>query len=410
MDSRRKFIGRVATGLAGSFAMLGANDRIRIGVIGAGARGTELARQAAGCPGVEVGAFADVYARRLEDARAIAASAAVYTDYDELLADKSVDAVIIATPHHLHARQFVDALNAGKHVYVERPMALTLDHAKQMRTAYEQDRGRHVVAIGHQFCTSGQMTDALAMLRGGTGAEGGPLLGRITAIRAHMYRNTPKGKPQWSRPVYPDMTASNIHWREFLGGAESREFDAFRYVNWRLFTDYSGGNVHEAMSQMIAFWYKALDLQIPTRVTMNGGVYLWKDGREVPDTMHVSIEQPEPMLITWDSGFGNNALDAGEHVLGTDGTISRGAQIRYAPQKINQPSAAESAGRTTMSPAAHMQNFVDCIRTGKQPNCAFELGYRVSVACHMAVESYRQACPVMWNAQDEKVTRSSRLS
>ena len=103
-----------------------------------------------------------------------------------------------------------------------------------------------------------------------------------------MYRNTPHGKPQWSRPVYPDMTPENIIWKSFLGDAKPVDFDANRYINWRFFWDYSGGNVYENMCHQLSFWYKVMDLKIPRAVTMVGGIYLWKDGREVPDTMNVT--------------------------------------------------------------------------------------------------------------------------
>ena len=136
---------------------------------------------------------------------------------------------------------------------------------------------------------------------------------------------------------------------------------------------------------------------------MTGGLYLWKDGREVPDTMSVVLEQPEEMLITWDSGFGNNHLGVTEDVLGTDGTISRSSAIRYAPQKVNRPDGAEMAGKTVAAPNAHLRNFVDCIRSGREPNCPFELGYRVSIACRMAIESYRLGRTVRWDAKREEI-------
>jgi hypothetical protein len=144
-------------------------------------------------------------------------------------------------------------------------------------------------------------------------------------------------------------------------------------------------------------------LKIANAVTMTGGLYLWKDGREVPDTMSVNLQQPEEMLISWDSGFGNNELGVNEEALGTDGTISRASQIRYIPQKVNQPSAAEALGATRSSPNAHMQNFFDCIRDGNEPNCPLELGYRVAVACRMAVDSYRQGRTVRWSAEREEI-------
>ena len=331
MASRRNFLGSVATGLATSLAapstILGANDRIRVGIIGPGARGQELMHDVLKCPNVEFVAAADVYTRRLEQAKAIAPGIKTYLDHRYLLEDKSVDAVLIATPQHLHCQHFVASLDAGKHVYQEKTMAFTVAHAKQMRTAYQNAAGR-TVQIGHQSCSGGQATDAAKML-----AE--EPMGKITAIHMVMYRNTPHGKPQWSRPVYPDMTPENILWKQFLGDTRDLPFDANRYINWRFFWDYSGGNVYENMCHQVSFWYKAMKLNVPKAVTMTGGIYLWKDGREVPDTMCVSIEQPEEMLISWNSGFGNDKLGAGEDVLGDEGTIQKAAQIRYTPQKAN---------------------------------------------------------------------------
>jgi predicted dehydrogenase len=402
MDSRRNFLGKVASGLATTIAapaanMLGANDRIRMGIIGPGARGTELVREAMALPGVDFVAFADVYTRRLEEARKLAPDAKTYLDARYLLDDKSIDAVIVATPQHLHCEHFVAALDAGKHVYQEKTMAFTVEHAKRMRAAYK--RSNRVVQIGHQAISSGRLPDAIAMSKP-------QLMGKLTAIHAHMYRNTPKGKPQWYRPVYPDMTPENILWKPFLGEAQPREFDANRYINWRYFWDYSGGNVYENMCHQVAFWYKALDLQIPRSVTMTGGLYLWKDGREVPDTMNVSMEQPEEILFTWDSAFGNNALGVSEEVLGTDGTIAKAQQIRYAPQKVNRPEGVEIVGQTRTAKnetAAHMGNFIECIRTGGKPNCPFEIGFRTAIACRMAVDSYRQGRTVRWDAAREEI-------
>ena len=400
MDSRRKFIGAVATGLASTLAsstgVLGANDRLRIGIIGAGQRGIELLHQALACPNVEIGGFADVYSKRLDDARNLVPSAALHRDYRRLLDDRSIDAVIIATPQHLHGEHFVHSLEAGKHVYQEKTMAFTLEQAKRMRTAHRQ-ASKAVVQIGHQSCSSGQMRDAINFLSTG-------YAGKITAIRMHWYRNTPHGKAQWARPVYPDMTPENIAWNSFLGEAPSREFEPHRFANWRLFEDYSGGNVCENLSQQLAFWYRALNLQIPQAATMTGGLYLWKDGRDVPDTMNVTFEQPEQMLVSWDSGLGNSQLGITEDVLGSDGTISRNSSgIRYIPQKVNRPEGTEIAGKVVSFPTAHMQNFIDCIRTGQEPVCPFELGYRVSIACRMALDSFHLGRTVYWDPRTETI-------
>ncbi len=398
-DSRRLFIGKFAGGIAGTLASpaaaLSANGKIRVGIIGPGARGMQLVREAMAQPNVEFAAFADIYTRRLEEARQVAPAAKTHLDYRYLLEDKSIDAVIVATPQHLHCEHFTAALEAGKHVYQEKTMAFTVEHAKRMRAAYENSKGL-AVQIGHQSCSSGLMTDALAFLREGK-------IGKISAIVAHMYRNTPQGKPQWSRPVYPDMTPENILWNQFLGEAPKRDFDPNRYINWRFFWDYSGGNVYENMCHQLAFWYKALDLRIPAAVNMTGGVYLWKDGREVPDTMSVSLEHPEEILFSWSSGFGNDHLGSTEDVLGTEGTISRGQHIKYLPQKVNRPKDAEVAGRAVSNKDEHMRNWFDSIRGQAKPNCPFDVGFRVSIACRMAVESYLQGRTIRWDATKEEI-------
>lgn len=397
MQTRRNFIGNVATGLAGSLAtgrVLSANDRLRVGIIGVGDRGTQLTREAMASPDVEIAAFADVYTRRLADAVKLAPGAKTCVDYRQMLDDPSIDAVMIATPQHLHADTFIAAMNAGKHVYIEKAMAFTLPQAKAMRAAY-QKAGNRVVQIGHQVCSMGHVADASNYLSSGA-------VGHVTAIRAHMYRNTPHAKPQWTRPVYPDMTAETIDWNGFLGPAPARDFDADRFVNWRLFTDYSGGNVHESMSQQIAFWYRVMGLAIPQAVTMTGGLYRWIDGREVPDTMNVVMEH-DTLLFSWDSGFGNNQLGVTEDVLGTDGTIARGQQIRYLPQRVNRPDGVEMLGQTATPPRAHVENFFESIRAGRSPNCPFEIGYRVSVACSMAIESFYAGRTVRWDPATEEI-------
>ena len=404
VDSRRNFIGKVASGLAGTLAagparLLGANERIRVGVIGAGDRGMELVNHIRACPNVEIGAFADVYRKRLERAQGAVPGAAIFKDYRGLLEDRSIDAVFIATPQHLHAAQFLAAMDASKHVYLEKAAALDLSEAKLMRASVAADAGRHTVQIGHQSCSTGQLIDVRSFLSD-------PVrVGKVTAISMQMHRATPLSKPQWARPALftPDLTKDNIAWAEFLGPAPLLEFDAERFIHWRYFWEYSGGGVFENMSQQLSFWYKALNLEIPATASMAGGVYVWKDSRQVPDTMSVTLEQPEEILINWVSGFSNNQLGVTEDVLGTHGSISRSSQVRYLPQKLNRPDGTEMTGRTAHPPHAHVQNFFDSIRLSREPNCPFELGYRVSVACRMAVESYHQARTVRWDAAREEI-------
>lgn len=407
MDSRRNFLGKVATGLgtlaAARARVLGANDRIRIGFIGFGDRATDLLNHIRSCSHTEAAAFADVFSNQLDRARSFAPSAAVDADYRRLLDDRSIDAVVIATPPHLHAEQFCAALDAGKHVYIEKTMAFNVEHAKRMRAAVDRDGGKRVVQVGHQACSSAHMIDARHFLSDPRRAA--ELMGKITAIDMRSFRNTPRGKAQWSRAsrLTPDVNESTVVWKAFLGEAPDREFDANRYMNWRYFWEYSGGNVYENMSHQLSFWYKALDLRIPAAASMTGGVYLWKDGREVPDTMNVALEQPEEILINWVSGFGNNQPGVSETVLGDNGTISRGSQLRYTPQKINRPDGNEMTGRALAAPHAHMENFFSGVRDGATPACPFDLGFRVSIASRMAIESYLTGRTVRWDASREEI-------
>lgn len=400
MQSRRKFIGNVASGVAGTLATgkLLASDRVRVGVIGAGERGSVLAREIGSGPEAQVAAIADVYVRRLEEAGRLAPGARLYRYYQDLLEDTSIDAVVIATPQHLHTEPFLAALGAGKHVYCERAMALTFDQARRMRTAAVEAAAKcRVVEIGHQHCSSGQLADVRNWMAAGA-------MGQVTAISARAWRNTPNGKPLWTRPVYPDMTTENVDWTAFLGAeTEPREFDAKRFVNWRLYGDYSGGSVHEAMSQQLAFWYRALELGIPWSVTMTGGLFRWKDGREVPDTVNVSMVHAEEMLFHWESGAGSNHPGVTEEVLGTDGTIVRGQQLRYTPQRVNRPAGVEMTGETGTAPRAHVANFLAAVKDGREPACGVEVGYRVAVACAMALESYRLGRTVYWDFEKEEI-------
>jgi predicted dehydrogenase len=403
MHSRRNFIEGATAGLVVALArparVFGANNKIRLGIIGAGARGKEIMQLALSCPDTEIIGIADIYTRRLEEGKKYASNAKTYLDYRHLLEDKSIDAVLIATPQHLHCEHFVASIDAGKHVYQEKTMAFTVEHAKRMRAAYQR-AGKRTVQVGFQGCSTGQNADAKEFLKDDT-------MGKITAIHSHMYRNTPHGHPQWTRPILPDMTEESIIWKSFEGDTAHHDFDPNRYINWRFYWDYSGGNFYENMCHQLAFWYKLMGLKIPTVVYTGGGVYLWKDGREVPDTMSVSMEHQEEILFTWDSGFGNSELGITDHVLGTDGTIINASEmngpVRYIPQKVNRPDGTELQGQQRTPVNAHMKNFLDCIRSGQEPNAPFDLGFRVSIACRMAVDSYRFRRSLRWDPEKEEI-------
>ena len=410
MASRRAFMQNALTGTAAVAAyglfpsrrVLGANDRIRIGLIGAGGRGTQIFKAALKCPNVEGVAVADVYTRRLDEAKAIVSGIAAYTDFRKLLDDKSIDAVLIASPQHLHALHFVPAMQAGKDVYQEKTMAFNADHAKRMRKACESS-GR-VVQVGIQSTSS----PAIAQVREYLKPEN---IGLLTQLHTFHYRNAPYGG--WKRPIPSDCNPQHIDWKAFEGEAQEHAFDPNRFINWRFFWDYSGGNVFENMTHQVGFWFKMLNLSIPQKVTMVGANYISPE-MQVPDTMNVSMIQRERILFTWNSMFGNNLMGAGyDEVLGDKGTILRDENfnVRFVPQekKAVAPNLGEAPGKPpdiigyNEISTLHMQNFFDCVRSRKETNCPLDLGFRSAVACRMAVESYRQGRTVGWDEHKEEI-------
>src|SRR5690349_19256780 len=283
MSDRRTFMRQVlgggtamaVSGLAPAGRILGANDRIRFGLIGSGGRGQQIFKAAIKAPNTEAAAVADIYTRRLDEAKAIAPGIKTYSDFRQLLDDKSIDAVLIATPQHLHALNFVPALQAGKDVYQEKTMAFNPDHARRMKRAFEGSN--RVVQIGIQSVSGAAFTKARELATP-------ERMGNITAIHTHHYRNSPYGG--WRRSIPADCNLEHIEWKVFEGEAAPHDFNPERYMNWRFYWDYSGGNVFENMVHQVAFWYKVLNLKIPRSVTMAGYNYFSPD-MEVPDNMDV---------------------------------------------------------------------------------------------------------------------------
>jgi predicted dehydrogenase len=410
MASRRVFMQKALTGSAAlaaygllpSSRVLGANDRIRIGLIGAGGRGTVIFKAALKCPNVEAVGVADVYTRRLDKVKGIVPGIKTYSDFRKMLEDKSIDAVLIATPQHLHALNFVPSLQAGKDVYQEKTMAFNVNHAKRMRKALEGS-GR-VVQVGIQGTSSPGVEQAREHLNP-------ERMGVITQLHGFHYRNAPYGG--WKQPVPSDCDAQHVDWKAFEGEAEEHPFDPNRLINWRFFWEYSGGNVFENMTHQLGFWYKLLDLKIPQKVSMMGANYISPE-MQVPDTMDVTMFQREKFLFTWNSMFGNNLMGQGyDMLLGTKGTILREktGSVRFVPQDMKSAApalggapdkAADIVGVTDLN-VVHMQNFFDCVRSRKQPNCPFDVGFRSAITCRMAIESYRRGRIVSWDEQKEEI-------
>ncbi len=393
---RREFLKQAAASAAvvavlPTNRVLGANDRVRLGAIGFGARGQEDMRDALKLPNVEFVAAADVYNRRLEEAKRLAPGVKTFTDHRRLLDLKEVDAVIVASPLHCHARHFLDTVAAGKDLFCEKTMTWSVQEAEACHDAAR--KSNRVIQIGLQHQSSGPLADAKQWIMEG-------LVGKVTHVESWMSRNTPTGKGQWVRPVPADCTPANVDWNLFLNGRRSRPFDANKFINWRLYWEFSGGNVTENMVHQIALIIRVLDLPLPTAAYMSGGVFSEKDGREVPDTIAVTLDFPNDLTVTWQSTFSNSHYGLGERFLGSHGTIERLAGttdmvtgksqtgIWYFPEKMNHPDGAAAAGHT--KDVNHMANFIECIRSRKEPNASVEIGYRSAVAAHMANVAYRQ--------------------
>ena len=394
--TRRDFIKQTTLGTAAMLAypparVLGANDRVRIGMVGVGGRGQELLKQVLEVPSVQLVAIADVYTGRRDEAKKMAPGIQALDDHRRLLDMKDIDGVIVASPLHIHCRHFVDVLAAGKDLYSEKTMTWSIPEAEQcLAAARKSDR---VVQIGLQHESSGSLADTRKWIKDG-------IVGKITQVESWMSRNTPHGKGQWVRKVPSDCTAQNVDWKAFLNGRPDRGFDPFRFINWRLFWEFSGGNVTENMVHQIAWIMTALDLPEPSAACMSGGVFSEKDGRQVPDTIVVTLEFPKDIVVTWQSTFSNSHYGLGERLLGSDGTVEHvsGATdmvtgrsvegLRYYPEKVNRRDGTALSGDTPNQ--NHMANWIDCVRTRKTPNASVEIGYRSAIAAHMANIAYRQ--------------------
>jgi predicted dehydrogenase len=394
--NRRDFLKTAAAGAAIGLAykparVLGANDRIRLGIIGAGGRGQELMKDFLKVPGVEFIAVADVYKRRHDEAAKLARGIKPMIDHRRLLDMKDVDAVIVATPLHCHAHHFLDTIAAGKDLYSEKTMTWSIDEAETCREAAR--KSNRIITIGLQHQSSGALVDAKTWLKEG-------VVGKVTQVESWMCRNSPRGQAQWVRKVPSDCTAENVDWNLFLNGRKSRPFDPYQFMNWRLYWEFSGGNVTENMIHQIAFIMRALDLPVPSAAYMSGGVFSEKDGREVPDTIAVTLDYPNDIVVTWQSTFNNKRYGLGERFLGTHGTIERvmgstdmvtgksQSGLRYYPEKDNRPDGVALVGET--KDPSHMANFIECVRSRKEPNAPVEIGYRSAVAGHMANLAYRR--------------------
>ena len=300
------------------------SDRIAVGFIGTGARGQELMDSLTPHPQAEIVALVDAYKGRLERASTRAKGPVkIYPTHHELLAEKSIDAVVIAIPDHLHAPVILDALRAGKDVYCEKPMTYTSSEGLEIIASARS--GERIMQVGSQGVSSDTERKAKDMIRAGK-------LGRITMIRAAYNRNTASGA--WIYPIPPDASPQTVNWPLFLGSGPRRPFSAERFFRWRCYQEYSGGIATDLFVHLCTTINFLMDARMPARVMAMGELYRWKESRDVPDTLNAILEYPEGFTVNLSSSF-NNELnpEGGFQVLGTEGSITIGGEgLTFYPE------------------------------------------------------------------------------
>ena len=407
--SRRDFIkaaGVTAAGIAASslitdtgFAatspnVIGANDRINMGFIGIGGMGgghlkNFKAREQEW--NVRCAAVCDVYRNRKDNARETAGcpEASAYGDYLKLLEDKDIDAVVIATPDHWHAAIGIAAMEAGKHIYMEKPMTRELDEAFKLRDAAVQNKS--VVQVGSQGCSDAKWHTAGKLVKEGR-------IGPVLWAQGSYCRNNPRG--EWNYGISPDLTEQTVDWNAWLGPAPKIPFNAERFHRWRKYWDYGTGIIgdlwpHRLHPLMIAM----ATMDYPTRVACLGGNICNTDEgngapRDVADTTMMVAELPGGRMIHL-AGSTVNEQGLRDIIRGHKATMYFGGRkVQIRPERPFVDDIDEEDVDVVgpgESHEVHRKNWLDSIRGEAEPTCGIELGLRVQVMVSLAEMSYRQS-------------------
>jgi predicted dehydrogenase len=403
---------------------------VRLGFIGVGIRGTLLMEAAAGVAGVEIKAVADCYKGHLDRAgELITPAPAVTGNYQEILSRADIDAVVIATPDHWHLKMTQEALAAGKHVYVEKPMTHSWEEGEAFVAAVE--KSGKVLQVGSQYMSMGCAQQAVELIKGGR-------LGQITLVEGKFHRNTATGA--WYYPIPPDASPATVDFKSFLGTAPPRDFDLRRFFQWRLFWDYSGGLPTDLFVHLVTATHQLMGVQEPDSVFSFGDIYSWKNYREVPDQMTSMVRYPEGFVLRLSSTASNGHPGPVLTFYGSEGTLEyTGSSFKYfyeprtdgfgysthswpkaTTEKFRQlmnlneglspldgPPVAEpveyKSPNDEDATRAHVRNWVDAIRTGGKPIEDVRFGHHAALVGHMCNLSYKAGKPVRWNKATRKV-------
>ena len=410
--SRRGFMkksaGAAVLAAPGVLPALGQNSKVHLGWIGTGSRGSYLIDRMKQGSGdlVEVVAVCDAYTERLTAAKDKVAtlwgnSPKAYSDFQELLADPNVDAVVIATPEHLHYSMYLAALKAGKNIYVEKPLAHTIEEGKEMLVA-AQKAGK-VIQVGTQNRSNSLYQQARQMVADG-------MIGDVHYVRAFWYRNSLENDPAWRYVIPAGATPQNTDWDKFLGAAPKKPFDLQRYYQWRLYWDYSGGISTDLLVHQTDITNFVCNKTVPESCMASGGVYRWsQDDREVPDTLSALYEYAGKFHINYSCYFGNDHFGYGENFMGNEGTIEvlNRQQLHFYPEKFRGKPPANVAARKELhvdlpgndnkAVEAHMRNWVDAMNGKAKVIAPPEKGQEAAISGHMATLSFRNQKKVVWD-------------
>ncbi|MEJ7605000.1 MAG: Gfo/Idh/MocA family oxidoreductase [Bryobacteraceae bacterium] len=359
---RRLFI----AGAAAAVTALGANDGVTYGVIATGGRGRYLNDKFQQL-GARCVALCDIYEPNLEAAKKQSPEAKAYTDYKELLGLK-MDAVVIASPDHQHAPMLYAALDAGKDVYLEKPLSKSLDESLQMiKAVRKSDR---VVQIGMQRRSAESIMKAKKLIDDG-------LLGRITLV-----------KPQWhwnvAKPIDNSPLPGKLNWDRFLGSAPKRELEAGRFRRWRVFADYAGGNMTDQGTHLmdVVQWFMKSG---PPMSAIAHGYIAKTTGSEHPDVFSAVFEFKD-FMVTWTLDYANSFQNGWSITfMGDKGTMildEAGYRVYAEPWKASAAPTHEELAPVPVE--SHIQNFLDAMKTRREPNCTVEIAAQAVAGPHLA--------------------------
>lgn len=390
--------------------VIGANDRINVGYLGLGrhatGRGLYHLTQLAGKKqeyNIENVAICDIYDGYIDNARKSHqfADNKVYRDYRKMLGDKDIDAIFISTPEHWHSIQGIEAMEAGKDIYVEKPMTRYAEDALKFLEVAEKTKA--VVQVGSQGCSDPKWAKAGEMIDQGK-------LGLILWAQGSYCRNNPGG--EWNYQIEEGASPSNLDWQAFLGPAPKREFDLDRFFRWRKYWDYSSGIVSDLFPHRFHPLMLTLGYAWPRRVVSSGGRYnprSLKD-RDVADTVMVSVdfEGPKGPFTVFLAGSTENQLGLEDVIRGQKASILMGGnKIELRPERAFadeiDPETINIGGERI---EPHHQNFFDCVRSRAKTNCPADLGARVQLTIHMAERAYRENKCMLFDPETRKITAS----